>query len=128
MIKVAILLAVLTGLYSCIPVSPYLLPPGGVKVGFTRTSVEDALGQPAENVRMAEKRYYLYKHSQWVANSQSDIYETLFWVIEFGADDKVTEIETLQGSFFSSTSRRAHRWIQERTQQGIDSEVKIEGQ
>ena len=121
MIKVVLLISALTVLYSCIPVSPYLLPPGGVKAGFTRTGVEDALGRPAEDVRMADKRYYLYKHSQWVANSQSDIYETLFWVIEFGADDKVTEIETLQGSFFSSTSRQAHRWIQERTQQGVES-------
>ena len=128
MIKAALLLAVLTGLYSCVPVSPYLLPPGGVKVGFTRTSVEDALGQPTENIRMADKRYYLYKISQWVGNSQSDIYETLFWVIEFGADDKVTEIATLQGSFFSSTSRRAHRWIQERALQSLDNEVKIEAQ
>jgi outer membrane protein assembly factor BamE (lipoprotein component of BamABCDE complex) len=128
MIKAVLLLAVLTGLYSCIPVSPYLLPPGGVKVGFTRTSVEDALGQPTENVRMADKRYYLYKHSQWVGNSRSDIYETLFWVIEFGADDKVTEIATLQGSFFSSTSRRARRWIQERALQSLDNEVKIEAQ
>jgi len=128
MIKAVLLLAALTVLYSCIPVSPYLLPPGGVKVGFTRTSVEDALGQPTENIRMADKRYYLYKISQWVGNSQSDIYETLFWVIEFGADDKVTEIETLQGSFFSSTSRRAHRWIQERALQSLDNEVKIEAQ
>ena len=121
MIKAVLLLAVLTLLYACVPVSPYLLPPGGVKAGFTRTGVEDALGRPAEDVRMADKRYYLYKHSQWVGNSQDDIYETLFWVIEFGANDKVTEIETLQGSFFSSTSRQAHRWIQERTQQGVES-------
>ena len=121
MIKAVLLLAVLTVLYSCTPVSPYLLPPGGVKVGFTRTSVEDALGRPAEDVRMADKRYYLYKISQWVGNSQDDIYETLFWVIEFGADDKVTEIVTLQGSFFSSTSRRAHRWILERAQERIES-------
>ncbi len=119
--KSVLLLAALTVLYSCTHVSPYLLPPGGVKVGYTRTSVEDALGQPVEDVRMADKRYYLYKHLQWVANSQDGIYETLFWVIEFDVDDKVTEIETLQGSFFSATSRRAHRWIQERTQQRIDS-------
>lgn len=128
MIKVALLISALTVLYSCIPVSPYLVPPGGVKVGFTRTSVENALGQPAEDIRTVDKRYYLYKHLQWVANSQNDIYETLFWVIEFDADDKVTEIETLQGSFFGSTSRRAHGWIQERAQQGIESKVKTEGQ
>ncbi len=101
MIKVAILLAALTVLYSCIPVSPYLLPPGGVRVGSTRTSVEDALGQPTENVRMADKRYYLYKISQWVGNSQSDIYETLFCVFDFVAVYTVTEIENLHFSFFS---------------------------
>lgn len=127
MIRAALLSAALIVLYSCLPVSPYLLPPGGVKVGFTRTSVEDALGQPAEDIRMVDKRYYLYKHLQWVENSQNNIYETLFWVIEFDADDKVTEIETLQGSFFGSTSRRAHEWIHERAQQGIDSKVKTKG-
>ena len=124
--KAALLLAVLAVLYSCTRVSPYLLPPGGVKVGFTRTSVEAALGQPTENIRMADKRYYLYKLLQWVENSEKDIYETLFWVIEFDADDKVTEIETFQGSFFSSTSRRARRWVEERAQQGIDIKVKSE--
>ena len=76
--KAALLLAALIGLYCCTPVSPYLSPPGGIKVGFTKTSVETVLGRPEEAIRKKDKLFYIYKQLQWAGNTDRDIYETLF--------------------------------------------------
>ncbi len=124
--KAALLMAAFIALCSCTPVSPYLSPPGGIKVGFTKTSVEAVLGRPEEDIRWDNKLYSIHKQLQWVGNSDRDIYETLFWVIEFDQNHKVTRIETLQGSFFSVTSRRARQWVQQRTQQGFHSKAIME--
>lgn len=124
--KAALLLTAVTMLYSCTPVSPYLLPPGGIKVGSTKASVEKVLGRPEEDIRRKDKLYYIYKQLQWVENSDRDIYETLFWIMEFDADNRVTQIEILEGSFFSVTSRRARQWVQQRTLRGSRSNTKIE--
>ena len=118
--KATLLLVVLTLLCSCTRVSPYHVPPGGITVGFTRSSVEKVLGRPAEEIGKADKRYYVYKQLQWVENSDKGIYETLFWIFEFDATDKVSGIATLNGSFFSSTSRSARRWIEQRAQQNVE--------
>ncbi|NIO06842.1 MAG: hypothetical protein GTO40_02200 [Deltaproteobacteria bacterium] len=119
-------LSLLAWLAGCTPVSPYLLPPGGIKVGDSKASVENVLGRPEEDMHWNGMHYYIYKKLQWVEKSDRNIYETLFWIMEFDLEGNVTKIETLQGSFFSVTSRDARQWVWQRAFEKTHKEPAIE--